>query len=169
MKKIKYLILTIACLVLFVSCGSKSKESVKKYNEIEITLTTSFKQTEQSGIYCTYESKNMIVLINRESINDVVSAYGSDMTLKQYCQKVIELNNKTVLGPYSGETIYYCYSYYTSTVDGKNYKYMLVCMRNDQYFYTINFATLESKFDDLNNDMLKYARSITISNINTEE
>ncbi len=166
MKKVVICLLIILSFGL-ASCSAKPKEF--SAGGVTITLTSDFSMQETDGVIMTCISGNVGFVANKESKSLYQSAGYYSMSNKDYAKLVLSVNKKTASAveeyyeELESETIEYAYAYYTSTVFGQEYKYMLICMQNNTYYYAMNLYTTTDKFDSKIEEFKGYARTIRVS------
>jgi hypothetical protein len=163
MKKIIITMLCILSVFAMVGCdlfGPADKEF--SGSGITITLNEDFVLTETviSPFYLV--SFDHIFMGMRES-KSLVNDYGID-TLTEYIDGVLDNGGHGEEISYSSDETgaTYVYAYYTATVDGTDYGYMLICMLSSTYFYSMNFGCLEKNLEDNKTQYHVWADTIVI-------
>lgn len=150
--KMKKTIFTFICVFLaFATTGCDFFAPAEKEfsgSGITITLNDDFAVTETVLAPLYLVSLDHVFMGMRES-KSLANAYDI-YSLQDYATAVLTNGGKTDVSTYnSNETgATYIYAYYTSTVDGNDYGYMLVCMESSTYFYSMNFGCLEENLED---------------------
>lgn len=127
-----------------------------------VTLDNSFMEKEviQAPLYL--ESPKYLFMGYRESKSIMPSNVNS---LESYFELVMQNNQKTteILNETDedGEVIYY-YTYYTMSIEGRDYGYMAFSMEGKNSYYTMNFACLESNFEDSKELFAKWIKTIVV-------
>jgi len=127
---------------------------------ITITLNDSFQETDTMFVPFYVESFDYIFTGERESKDLFV---GSEInSLEAYANAVLEYSDSDGEEVQESDNGNYVYSYYTSTVDEEEFGYMLVCMESDDYYYLMNFACYEDKFEDSKDKFFDWADTIVV-------
>jgi hypothetical protein len=128
---------------------------------ITITLNDNFLQGTSDAVAFYLESTNHIFMGNRESKQDLTEYDIFD--LEDYIEAMIEgIETASDIESYSDDETEFYYAYYTSTIDGDNFGYMLVVMEGQNYFYAMNFACFANKLDKNKTQYMNWAKTIRV-------
>lgn len=157
----------IVLLIFFVSgCGLFGPRE-KEFNteKISITLTSEFKEIENKQFYLVLSSNDHVFMANPESKDMLEGAGYNNLTLEGYTSLVLSVNGKTtIVEKYNDNDVSFCYAYYTSTVDGVTYMYMLVTMIGVKDYYTMNFSCVEKNFNsEVKEQYIDWAKTIKVA------
>ncbi len=142
------------------ACTAKEKEF--SGSGITITLDTTFveKDTVQVPFYLV--SLDHIFMGMRETKSSLTS-YGIS-SLSSYMDGVLSNGGKSsaeVLS-YDEDGVSFLYAYYTNSVDGVEYGYMLVAMEGSSHYYSMNFGCLSKDLEDSKDQYLEWAQGIIV-------
>lgn len=161
----KFLIALLGVLSVFSMAGCDWFGPAEKEfsgSGITVTLTEEFVLTETVIVPFYLVSVDHIFMGMRES-KSTLSPYGIT-NLDEYILAVLENGGhpeeSTFASDETGAT--YRYAYYTSTVEGIEYGYMLVCMESDTYFYSMNFGCLEPHLESNKTQYHEWADTIVV-------
>ncbi len=158
MKKLTALILVAIMLLSLVACLEPKEKTFKK-DGLEITLTSSFKETKIENYTVCYDSKKVAVYVLKESFS--LLAGFEDKTLAEYGEMLRTANasrNPGVLKTEEGLT-YFEYTFRNENVD---FKYFTVVYKGSDAFWMVQFASREADYDDVKEDMIKWAKSVKV-------
>ncbi len=163
MKKIFGLCGILFALLSLVSCrlfSSKEKEFTKA--GITITLTDRFVESENINAQLYLISNNIMVAGNRETKTQITLYFG-ELKVEEYAKRVLKNAGQTgTIELYEDEEITFAHTSYTATVDTQDFSYLLVCLKSENYYYTINFACFTSKFESYKDTFMSYAKTIRV-------
>ena len=166
MKKLYTFITLILCCLLLTStmigCG-KDEGKVFTKEGMSITLTKDFHEKEYISYTAYYESNNALVIVIKEPLKDFPSSYRN-YNETEYAELVCSQNNLADIEVSTKEG--YAEFSYEKNVSAKDFHYYARCFKTEDAFWTIQFACLSSQKDKLNNNIQKWANSITFA---TEE
>lgn len=156
----------IILLFTFALTGCFDEVEPKEFSEagMSITLTDEFVQSEYVMAELYIVSKMHIFMGNGENKQIFVDQGYGELTLEEYAYLVLNFANKDVeVKEYSDNDTSFKYAYYESTVEGKVYSYMLVCMEGQSKFYTMNFGCLKKNFtDEVRDQYFGWAKTIRV-------
>jgi sRNA-binding regulator protein Hfq len=162
MKKIVFAVLALFLFFGLTGCSLFApKEKTFTSNGITITLNTDFKETDTDKFSVYLLSKDVAFMANKEAISTYTNIGVN--SLHDYIESVLTANNfsdYTIQESTGGND--YVYSNYTSTVDGTEYKYLLVCMEGESNYYIMNFGTVKSDYDNLEQKLFDFADTISV-------
>lgn len=159
----KLAIITVFVLSLFALSGcSLFGPTEQEFSGGGITITLDDSFVEQSNVnWPLYLSSfDHIFMGLRESKSDAVSVGIS--TLADYMDLVLYNGgeeNATVFESENGE---YLYAYYSATVDGEEFGYMLICMEGANYYYLMNFGCYNDELNDNKDQYIAWANTIVV-------
>lgn len=122
------------------------------YDDIQITLDESFKENEEEkNCFISYYT---VVVITHET-------FEYPLTIKEYCSDVLKANNKeSEVNECEEGLIPFAYATYSSVVNDIEYSYLLVCVKKNDTYYCINFATTTNLFEDKYESFFNWAKQI---------
>lgn len=131
-------------------------------NGLQITLTNQFTKTDVQNYTFCYESKNAIVFALKEDF-DLVDGF-ENYTLDQYGELVLQNNNfaSDVELEHDNGLTYFEYSYSAPAMKA-TYHYFTVLYKAPDAFWMVQFATLEKNFDQYQQDIIDWAKSVEFS------
>lgn len=98
---------------------------------------------------------------NRESKDELIG-YGIG-DLEEYIEAMLEdIATASDIEFYTDDDTEFYYAYYTSTVDGDTFGYMLVVMEGEDHYYVMNFACFANKLDKNKTQYLNWAKTIRV-------
>ena len=168
MKKTIALILVLTTLLTLASCGMlfpKAKDGKAKtfsVSGMQITLTDSFSEMELDGYEAAYSTRDVLVIMLKESFDLTTSAGISDFA--GYAETVHQGNENyspTELMTEEGLT-YFEYTF-LNTDENKTYKYFTVMLEGTDAFWTVQFACEVSEYDGYKSYFVNWAKSIQFS------
>lgn len=150
---------------LLSGCGLFSAKP-KEFSEsgMTITLTDDFAASENVMAQMYVVSKDHIFMGNGES-KSTLSGYGyNNLSLNDYIGLVLSASKKEAeVKSYSDDDTNFLYAYYQSTVEGKDYSYMLICMQGKDKFYAMNLGCFTKNFNDKTKDTyMEWAKTIRV-------
>ncbi len=162
-KKSKRIGITImVCAVLaglalgfFLTWKPAPKEKVFTCDEMQITLTDEFGETDYFGYKTVYKSQKSVVFVLKESFADYPIL--RNLTLEEYCQAVIEANKGTAAVETEDGLTYFDYE---ETVDGDEIYYLAVVYRAENAFWLVQFSCDQKNVEKLRPDFIKWAQSV---------
>lgn len=161
MKKLFAVITCFAFLFTANACALFQDEEIFTGSGITITLTSAFTQKETVAVPFYLESMDHIFMGMRETKTSVQSVGVSN--LEDYIDAVLDANSKsTDVYSYDQDGVTFYYAYYSSTVDGVDYGYMMICMVGESYYYTMNFGCLDKNLENNKAQYLDWAKTITV-------
>lgn len=145
--------LAASILPLFI----EPEEKVFTKNSISITLNEDFAEEIHDGFDAVYGSGNMAVFMRNEK-------FGGDeefaaMTVDEYCNAVIEVNEKSTSVKHKDGLTYYEYNAVSD--QAVNYRYLCFTYKTSDSFWLVQFAVEESNYSRYEEDIFTYAKSIT--------
>ena len=156
------LVLVIA--TLFTGCNMVSGARAKDFGRdgIRITLNENFYEKEHISYLGYYEASDMIVLINKESVKDLVSydLLKEDSTTADYAELIIGLYqvDATVHSGANGSSHFE----YEKEIDGNHFKYYAYAFKGESDFYLVQFAIETKNIQKLESKIDEYVKSIVI-------
>ena len=161
MKKFKIVLMFIAMFMMvgtLSSCASKPKEFSS--NGITITLTNKFKYGNDENVQVLLLTSKIGFMGNGEY---KTSVGVSDNQLEHYTQKVLNVSGKTAdITNYDEDGVTFCYAYYTATAQNITFKYMLITKEGASKYYTMNFWSKESEFDEYKDQFFAWTKTIQV-------
>ncbi len=129
--------------------------------EMQITLTNKFTETELEEFTYCYDSKYAAVFALKESI----SSFDNINTLEDYGNLIIEVNGLTDISTLKtyDDLLYFEYSFENSE-SKLTYYYFSVVYKTQDDFWLIQFATPEENSENLFESFVKWAKSVEFKN-----
>lgn len=168
--RIGLIVLIVAAIVGFVGgyllssgllFGSRTVEKDFSCNDMQITLTKAFKETELQGFTAVYESKDVAVFALEEAFT-LAPNFG-DYTLNQYAQLVLDSNGMSISDlKFDGDLMYFEYDATVADTQ-EDYHYVAYLFKEDDAFWMIQFATLKEDADEYANQIGSWAKTITFT------
>ena len=159
------MLLIIICLAAI--CGCDDKTTNKKFEKagLTITLTREFYEKEHVEYTAYYASSKMIVVTVKETF-DSFEKVGQDaetMSVKDYARLVIDTykdfyNSASEISIAENMVSFM----YENDALGKDYKYIWYGFKAVDAFWAVQFGCVESDFDNLQSQMLAYAKTVEI-------
>lgn len=156
LKRISVLCTVALLAICFVGCAFGAKKTFSKAG-VTITLTDKFIEKELVSQTAYFESTEMVVTLLKEEFTLLVGL--ENWTLKKYAETTISGNGLTAEVVETEKS--YVYFEYEKTVSGNDYKYLATCHKADDAFWLIQFGCFSKNYDKLQEDMFKYADSVT--------
>ncbi|MBP3333556.1 MAG: hypothetical protein J6M35_05865 [Clostridia bacterium] len=127
-------------------------------NGVKITLTDDFIKVPAGDFTICYSSDDLAVVFLEERF-DVYEGL-EDYTLKEYGERVIEINHdpSTQLNEENG-LMYFKYKA-TNPDSGNEYSYIAFVYETSEAFWLVQFGVLTEDVDDYYQDIFNYAKSI---------
>ena len=152
-----FISLVLACTLLLCGCSLiAEKEKTFTKEELSITLTNRFYESEQEGFDLVLASTKAAMFALREEFSE---GLGSSETLDQYAQAVIDANELENVETQTKDGL--TYFVYRSDVDGDEYTYYAFVYKADSAFWLIQFACESKKADGQTDNFFKYAKSVS--------
>ena len=149
--------LFLAFILVFTCVSCKAKEKTFSKLEMSIELTDEFVEKQHVGYTVYYESKDMIVVCLKEEFS--LMSGSSSWSVDKYAQECVKANN---LGSKTIEhRKNYVYFTFEKTLSGLSYTYVATCHKAQDGFWLIQLATFSRDFNKLEEDLFKYADSIS--------
>ena len=126
---------------------------------MSITLDRGFSafEPDRNGYLAAYSSKDAAVLVVKEAFADYDGL--QNYTLKQYGNKVIEVNRADATLKSEEGLTYFEYDYYNQNVQA-TYHYYCVLFKGPDAFWMFEFCCLTEKFDTYHPQFTEWAQSI---------
>ncbi len=138
------------------------EEKVFSFDEMNITLTDEFGETEVKNYTVAYGSQDVAVFVLKE---DFALADGFwDYTLEQYADLLIESNNLGSTEPKTAEGLTSFEYEFTNPETNDVYRYFSYVYKTDDAFWMIQFATLSDNVDAYAQQITDWAKSVEFSN-----
>lgn len=161
MKKILMSLFLLVGSFGLISCGFFEEEPQEfSGSGITITLDESFQETDTMYVPFYLESFDYIFTGEREEKSLFTRTQIN--SLDDYIEAVLDYSDSNTQEVFESDNGDYLYAYYTATVDGDDFGYMLICMESDQYYYVMNFASFESDFEDSKDQFFEWAETIEV-------
>ncbi|MBR7142955.1 MAG: hypothetical protein IKD06_05400 [Clostridia bacterium] len=161
MKKI-WLAVLLAASLLLTSCALfpvEQKDFTK--GDMTITLTNRFIERQQEGYTVCYDSASMGVFALREEFGLFEEVgYGAETSLADYRDLVLQANE--VEAEPIGEDGLVGFRF-TAQSDGQSYTFSAYVYKSTEAFWLLQFVTRTEDFSALQNLILSYAKSVTVS------
>ncbi len=148
-------LLLICSLSLLVGCAVKPK--VFAAEEMHMTLTSRFREVEQTGCTAMFSSRGEVVFVFRESISSL-SDKGIDASssLSDYAAVIIQNNGLSDVNVEESDSLT-CFTY-EKEGDGKPFRYLAVVYRSTDAFWLVQFAAEADAFQ--RETFIAYAQSV---------
>ena len=141
--------------------GGGAKEKTFSCNDMQITLTKSFKETEIQGFTAAYDSKDVAVFALEETFAATPSL--KEWSLDQYAQAVIDNNNLTdAVLVRDGDMRSFAYDA-TNSQTQETYHYVAYVYKEDDAFWMIQFAALKEDADEYAKQIDTWAKTVTFT------
>lgn len=128
---------------------------------ITITLNDNFLEGTSDAVDFFLESTNHLFMGNRESKEDLTEY--DIFTSEDYIEAMMDgIETASDIEFYTDDETEFYYAYYTSTVDGDTFGYMIVVMEGDHYFYAMNFACFANRLEKNKAQYLTWAKTIRV-------
>ena len=160
MKKRACLALALVLVMLLsVGCGLlPAKEQTFTRDGLTITLTNRFQEGEREGYTAYFKSTQVLVLALKEE-KSLFAERGMEVDLDGYTQLVMDANGQEGQPEHQGGLTYFTYDYATG---GEEYRYFTAAYEGDDAFWVVQFACQKSKYESLEETILKYAQSVQV-------
>lgn len=162
-KILSTVVFIVVCFFLLLGVDIFEAEP-KEFNAagITITLNDDFIISESVVAPLYLVATDHIFIGMRESKSSINNA--GIYNLQDYADAVLANNG------HAGETTYesddegatYIYAYFTATVEDIEYGYMLICMKSDNYYYSMNFGCLEKNLEKFKAQYHEWADTIIV-------
>lgn len=133
------------------------EEKVFTKSDMSITLNEDFAEEFHNGFDAVYSSGNMAVFMRNEKFNG--DKDFAAMTVDEYCNAVIEVNEKSTSVRHKDGLTYYEYNAVSD--QAVNYRYLCFTYKAADGFWLVQFAIEESDYSLYEEDIFTYAKSIT--------
>lgn len=159
-KRITSWLVILSMVFALTACfGPKAEEFSGTGITIELTDEFNFQETVVAPFYLV--SMKHVFIGMRESKTDLASY--SITNLGQYINGILDNAGKTAtVYDDTLEDVTFKYAYYTSTVDGVEYGYMLLVMEGASHFYSMNFGCLAKDLEKNKDQFMDWAATITV-------
>ena len=152
-----------ASLIIFslTSCfNAKSKEF--NNDSIHITLTNEFKVQKSNDGLLYLISKEIIFIGNQEKNTDI-----GELSLKEYTDLVLKNASEKVkitseVKEYTDDSTYFMDVNYIEENEKNSYNYLVTTFKSQSYYYACNFITKLDKYEELESQLLDYAKTIKV-------
>lgn len=161
------IILIIAALIgMAVGFGATSlllSPSEQRFSaeEMSITLTNEFRETEAANYTAAYDSRNVAVFALKESFS--LAEGFEDLTLKEYADLVKQANNLRSAKTQTENGLTYFEYDFTNPETKEEYHYFSYVYKADDAFWLIQFTTLTNNRDTYAPKISAWAQSVTFS------
>lgn len=139
--------------MLLSGCAAKSKTFSKE--DFSITLTNKFSEFQNDDCVASYQSKKSVVLISKESFEDLKEhELDASNTPAAYAKLIISVNEleDTEVLETEGQT----YFYYRQTVHKTQYSYLAFIVKDSTGFWMVQFACKTKNYNDLESSFFEY-------------
>ncbi|MBQ3230809.1 MAG: hypothetical protein IJO64_05595 [Clostridia bacterium] len=153
------IILVVACLLSSCSIFGEKTFTV---DELSITMSGMFIESEQEGAEAFYLTTDIGVLVHKETFEELEDKdyVIADLTEADYAKLRMEANEiEAEIVEESGSV---CYEYNFDS-DGSSFRDLVVVKKGNNAFWVISFYCLEDSFESNKANFLKYASSVTFS------
>ena len=135
----------------------KTEIKTWKKDDFSITMNKGFTERKAEGYFAYYESKNALVVVQRE---EQMIFIGSEMTLEEYGQQVLDTNDRSdeTMNPGDG----FVWIEYTETVRDREIYYLVACYKSPGAFWVVNFAAPGEQKDVYRNIFMQWAESVKV-------
>jgi hypothetical protein len=145
----------VGLMALAANFSPSADEKTFSTGVFSITLTEDFQESDMEGYYAYYESNDVVVLVQPESMQIL-----GDMSLQEYATLLRDVNGYKMELQEKGDIVWFSY---TKTIDQMQFYYMVFCMEGDTAFWTVNFATPIGNRDKFEQKMIQWAQSVQIT------
>lgn len=159
MKK-RILMLIVLFGIGFVLSGClASQDKVFTIDDLQITLTDDFKETDQDeGFTAYFESNTIGVAIMKETFASLeVIDLNSESTIEEYIAAVQSAGNVSYEIQNKDNITYFTYE---SEIDGTNFYYMTAFYKGNDAFWIVNLFCEETNKSELENSLMNFAKSV---------
>lgn len=157
MKKILSLLLFTVLLSSLFGCMGATEKVFEK-SGMSITLSTDFIEKDHISYTCIYDSKNIAVYTLKEEFS--MLNVDSEYLLDDYAELVIlanQLEDSEVM--HKDNLTYFTYE---KSANGKDVSFYAFVFKGNDAFWLIQFACEQKNTDKLEQDIFKYASTVTI-------
>lgn len=161
--------ISIISFNIFYGCSFNfsvlSRRKTFQKSGLSIILTNDFKEKEVLEYTAYYSSEKMIVLTLKVEFDgfDINKWNPYESSCYDYAEKISKeyksLYPSTTEVIVSEELIYFAFDFEQS---GKTYKYLLATYKADDAYWQVSFGCEKRNYDALQNDMMCYAKSVSI-------
>ena len=154
------LILPLALVLLLSGCSAKPKTFAK--DGFSITLSNQFSEFEEESCLAAYQSKKSVVLIAKESFEDLKDLeLDSSNSPAAYAELIISANELGEIDVIeeNGRT----YFNYQQTVHRTQYSYIAFVVKDSTGFWLVQFASATRNYNDLQESFFAYFDSFTLT------
>ncbi|MBR2043059.1 MAG: hypothetical protein IJ946_01830 [Clostridia bacterium] len=161
----------IAAVLLFVMvftfAGCKVKDAVFTCQELSITLTEEFKETQIEGYTTCFDSADVAVFVLKEEFSLMVGF--EDYTLDQYADLVLQANKhrnpETVKIDGLGNCIKY--TFYNEELK-QDYTYLAMLYKADTAFWMVQFTCKTEEYPQREAFFIERAKTVTFNTVTAE-
>jgi hypothetical protein len=161
-KKIVAVVLMLVMVFTFVGC--KVKDVVFTCQELSITLTENFKETEIEGYTACFDSPDIAVFTLKEEFS-LMTGF-EDYTIDQYADLVLQANSdrnpETVKIDGLGNCIKY--TFYNTELN-QDYTYIAALYKADTAFWMVQFACKTEEYPQREEFFIERAKTVTFSTV----
>ncbi|MGM9637455.1 MAG: hypothetical protein ACI3YK_05645 [Eubacteriales bacterium] len=130
---------------------------------MNITLTKAFTESTEEGCTACYDSIQVSIFAIKDLFS--VSVGLESLTLEQYAELIRQQNDD--ISPEEIRTsdglTYFEYSYHDEETN-EDIRYLTVFYKSSDAFWTIQFATFESIYEEFRPDLINWANTVTFDN-----
>lgn len=159
MKRIISVVLLLAMVLTFAGCSVKDK--VFTCEELSVTLTEEYFETEMEGYNACFDSANVAVFVLKEEFN-LMEGF-EDYTLEQYANLVMQANSAR--NPERADKdglIGIKYSFFNSE-ENQNYTYWASLYKADDSFWMVQFVCKAEEYEKYESYFVERAKTVTFS------
>jgi hypothetical protein len=171
MKKTLIIIISVAAVIVvgFVSLvlyNVLKKPEEKTFTSefgMTVVLDESFIEDDTVNAQWMLKSNKTIFAGSRDTKEFLESMNYNLASLDEYIELILQLNKETADVAYEGEGAdRFGYAYYSATISGADYSYMLICKESETAFSSMNFACKAKDFEENKAQYMEWAKKITV-------
>lgn len=156
----------IVCVGIAVLSAFLDKAEPKTFTNtlgFSITLTDAFEETEVEGYDAGYESYDVLLSIFKESVSDFEELGYANMTVQDYAQVILDVNDFGD-GEIKSENGLIYYEFEEKSADGtENLYYYVTFYKSEESFWMFEFLCFEDEKDEWRSEFEEWAKSVTFA------
>ena len=159
-KRILCVLIIISMVLSMTACGAP-KEKQFTVDELRITLNSSFRNAKKDGYSGTFQSSDIVVVVQRESKSDINKLVG-EINMSDYENMALTGNASRNPSQVFRENGFSYLEYdYTDQDSKKTYSYFTSFHESDKAFWTLQFICLKDKYQQYKSQFIEYAASVS--------
>ena len=160
-RTLKILICSLLLLTLVCAAGCEAEPKTFTQNGFTITLTDEFEKADYGAYTAAYACEDMFLVALKEDFIYFEGEYGAHSSLMDYASLLIESNDIDAKLTEEDGLVYYTYDIYNFETSELMYTFLAAVYKTEDAFWSVQFAVDAHRFEELKDDILVYARSVS--------